>query len=175
MSTNYYWRKVPPRFVELWRAQSKEEHKDRMNPLIHIGHTAAAGLYCMHCGTTFCSGGSRYVHCTPFYHDGKGNVIEERIYSAPNLGLVVEDRDKVMRSTCPICGRNRDDEKVVYAYSFSITLDEHYRRLRELQKRGKGTVDSYVYNEYDEPITVNRMLDVIDNAQYHYQNPTWWS
>jgi len=175
MSTNYYWRKVPPRFEELFAAQSEEECHDHMNPLIHIGHTAAAGFYCEHCGTTFATGGTRFVHCSPYYHNDNGNLIEDRVCTAPNIGAIIEDRDKIMRDTCPICGRGRGDEQVVYAYSFSITLDEHYRRLRELQIEGKGNDNSFIYNEYQESITIDEMLDTINGAKYRYQNPTWWS
>ena len=148
-----------------------------MNPLRHIGHTAAAGCYCNHCGTTFCLGGSRYVHMgPPRFHDDEGNLKPEysNQLSWDSMLPMFEDRDKVMLKECPICGRAPGDEDVIHAYSFSITLDEHYRYLRELLDKGYGD-RPLIINEYDEAITVKEMLDTIDGAKYHYQNPGRWS
>jgi len=178
VSTNYYWLKEPPpKLLELWKKQTDEEQKNDMNPLIHIGHTAAAGCYCNHCGTTFCLGGSRYVHTgPPKYHDSNGDLKPEYRgkISWENMHSFIEDRNKTVLKACPICGRTTDDEEVIYAYSFSITLDEHYRYLRELLDKGYGD-RPLVINEYDEAITVKEMLDTIDGAKYHYQNPGRWS
>lgn len=143
MSTNYYWKELPPELREIYDLGNCDTSED--GPLIHIGHSAGAGLYCARCGTTLVRGGSRYLHMSWSQRPG----------------------DTDMLSECPVCGKI---DMLIPKYSFSITIWKHLEILRS-----RDPAQFLVKDEYASMLTVRELLDIINNAQAIFQDPRVWS
>lgn len=143
MSTNYYWKELPPELQEIYDLGKCDTSED--GPLLHIGHSAGAGLYCARCGTTLCRGGSMYVH----------------------LSLSQRPEDTDMLSECPVCGRS---DMLIPKHSFSITIWKHMDILKS-----RDPAQFLIEDEYAIMLTCGKLLDIINSAQVVFQDPRVWS
>lgn len=112
MSHNYFWRKVPKEYQVLLRRLTPDEQKDRLNPFVHIGHSAAAGMWCTVCGCTLAADSTQCLHDSDIHY-----------------------------SECPICQRSVGDPAVVPVYSFTVTQMRHIDILRSIDPFMISTVD----------------------------------
>ena len=139
MGTNFYWKELPKELKKYEPHIYTITDDKHMNPLWHIGKRSGSGLYCIHCGITFCKNGTSRVH----YNDNPYPLFSEEYKKA---------QKQYWYDRCPICGGEGD-----YVCSFTWTFMMQKYIIETYNNRNIN--NKLIVNEYDEEFTVKEFLE----------------
>ena len=157
MSTNYYWKEIPTFFQYLMEKHPQEYLQNDSNIFKHIGHRAAAGLYCYTCGVLLRRGGTRYAHMEPRYELLKPNT---------DWRIIHEEEEKEPLIQCPCCLEVIPNEHIRQSCTFTVTMHRHIDLIKQL----RHCPDKIIISEYEEELTALEFLDILEDAIIVFQD-----